>query len=171
MIKTTPLSTDGLLAGISRGRALTDPFNSKRFKNELSTWNKKLERTGFRDIEDRRGNLKSPDRRTIAFDNREKILHFFRTLDWLMVCYPEMPRFERRVMELYSHGLFTKQIVRKVKASDKHVRNVIKRYKYLVLSIIRMMDSTDNPPSLRLISQSVSEVTANAEDRTENKAA
>lgn len=152
-------------------KSLSNPFTSKEFKREQEKWRKKLVKDGFQDLEDASGNLKSPDRRTISFHDRDQVSQFYRVLDWLMACYPQMPSFDRRVMSLYSEGLYVKKIVRRCKASDKHVRNVIKRYKYLVLAIIKMLNDTDNPHPLKPASQLASEVTANADDRVQNKAA
>lgn len=114
-------------------------FNSsKRFKKEDSEWRQILKDSGFEDLEDRRGNIKQPDIRTIAWIHRDEIRDFFLKLDQFMNCYPEMPIFERRVMELYSQGEYVKDIVRVVKSSDRNVRNVIKRYRNLVLALYRL---------------------------------
>lgn len=150
---------------------LADPFNSKHFRDQKKKWDNRLKTDGFKDIESSSSPICAINR-----VKREKLKHsntldFFLHLDWLLTHYADMPKFERKVMELYSDGVFINKITKQVKASDKHVRNVIKRYKHLVKAIICMMGSTDNAPSLRLISKPVSEVTANAEDRVQNKAA
>lgn len=127
--------------------------------------------SGFDDLEDTRGNLKSPDSRTIAFQNQEQIREFFLTLDCFMTHFPEMPKFAYKVMSMYSEGIMVKDIVKASRSSDKHVRNTIKHYKLIVLAIIRMMNHTDFPLSLRLLSKTASEVTADADDQVKNKAA
>jgi hypothetical protein len=103
-------------------------------------WDKKLKILGFEDIEDRKGNLYKPDIRTQAYQNQDRIREFFLTLDHLMSVYPEMPPFERKVLELLSQGVRLNIIVEQTHASDRHVRNVITRYKHLIKAIQRMQD-------------------------------
>jgi len=159
----------GWLPG-ARGEQLADPFRSKSFKKEKAKWNKKLEKSGFIDIEDARGNLKSKDNRTSNYRDRENVRYFFGILDWFMNCYQSMPKFDRRVMQMYSDGEYVKDIVKCSRSSDKHVRNVIKRYRGLVLAIIKMLGSTDNPHILKPPSKPALEVIVN-EDRIQDKAA
>ena len=147
------------------------PFDSKKFKTEKNRWYKRLKKEGFDDIENSGNEFRAHRRQFQDKSKHERALDFFLHLDWLLTFYEEMPSFERRVMELYSDGLYIRDIVKKVKASDKHVRNVIKRYKHLVRTIIRMLTSADNPLSLRLVSNSISEDTANADVRIQDKAA
>lgn len=147
-----------------------DGFGSKKFKGEQAKWYKRLKSEGFEDIE-KSGEFSG---RRALYQNRTKNqikLDFFLHLDWLLTFYEGMPAFERKVMALYSDGKYVKDIVKRVNASDKHVRNVIKRYNYLVKAIIRMLTNTDNALSLRLVSNKVSEDTANAEVRAQDKAA
>lgn len=101
-------------------------------------WDQILKEAGFKDIEDRRGNLKKHDTRTIAYQNQSKIREFFLKLDHLLTIYHEMPRFERQVLERYSQGYHIKQIVKETHASDRHVRNVIDRYHGLIAALMRL---------------------------------
>jgi hypothetical protein len=103
-------------------------------------WDKKLAQEGFKDIEDRKGNLKRHDIRTQAYQNQIRIREFFLLLDHLLTNYPDIPPFERKVLELYSQGQRLNLIVQEVHASDRHVRNVITRYKGLIAAIKRMQD-------------------------------
>lgn len=133
-------------------------------------WKRELEKSGFDDIEDSKERLKNPDNRTIAFENRDKIRDFFLSLDALLTHYKEMPKFERQVMELYSRGIYVRTIVRTTKRSDRLVRNVIKRYKGLVMAINRLNDNADFPPSLNPQSD-VGSGAMDANHETEDQAA
>lgn len=147
-------------------------FNSKEFKAELAHWRKKLKTKGFKDIEDEKGFLKGPNRRTVAFDNRDSIRHWFLTLDCLMNHYKGMPRFERQVMEYYTKGISIVEIAKKMpKVSRTRIKDCIKRYKHLVLAIILMLEADQSAHSSEPSSNQAPEVTANAEDRIQNKAA
>ena len=99
--------------------------------SELHKWNQKLAAEGLFD------EPKEYDRRTIGFENRDPIRDFFLRLDHLMTHYPEMPKFERKVMELYSQGIEVIDIIKRVRASRATVFMCIKRYKNLVIAIQR----------------------------------
>jgi hypothetical protein len=171
-LDVSPLSrmdSGGIKSGALR---MSDPFKSKAFKDEFKLWHKKLEKSGFEDIEDSYGFVSNKfNRRKSNLEDIENVRNWFLTLDSLMTHYPEMPSFDRRVMSLYSSGVRVKDIVKKVKSSKRNVMYCVSRYKHLVLAIIRMTTTAPPAPSLRLISNEVSEVTASAEDRIQNKAA
>jgi len=124
-------------------------YRTKEFHDLSKEWRARLIESGFEDLEDAQENLKSKDKRTIAYENQDEIREFFLRLDHFMYFYPEMPRFERTVMELYSQGVYIKTIVKRVRASDKKVRNVVSRYKKLILAINRLLLNTDFPHILR----------------------
>lgn len=145
-------------------------FKTKKFQKQVDHWKQVLKDTGFVDIEDDHGNLKTGEMRTNALRSPDKTLRFFLTLDHFMMCYPQMPRFEKKVMQMYSDGMHLKKIKAKTKATFWRIKSIIKMYKYLVLAIITMQDCSNNPPPLRLASNKVSEVTQNEEDRIQNKA-
>jgi|ERR1019366_1696355 hypothetical protein len=151
---------------VSRGD-MSNPFNSKEFKKELSHWNKRLEKDGFKDTE----NPKLPLRIVPKAPHQDLILTFFLNLDWLMTHYESMPKFDRKVMEAYSSGKSIKDIAQASKCSYCHARNVIKRYKGLVIALIKMTTHSDLPPTLRLASLRVPEVIESEEDRIFNKTA
>lgn len=102
-------------------------------------WDQLLKKKGFQDIEDRSGNLKGQIKPTISWQNQDLIRNFFLTLDNLLTVYTQMPAFERKVLELYTQGMRIKMIVKKTHASDRHVRNVITRYKHLCMAIQKML--------------------------------
>lgn len=107
-------------------------------KSVKEQWTRELEKDGFKDIEDRHGRIRTYDRRTIAFDNRERLLHFFLQLDQLLTLFKGMPTKERKVMKAYSEGLEIKEIVKKAKLPERTIYRIISRYRSLVLAIEQM---------------------------------
>lgn len=104
-------------------------------------WYEKLADEGFVDIEDKKGNLKQYDRRTIAFENREIICEFFVRLDHYLTQNPNIPEPEKSILILYSEGLYATQIQRKLKVDQWSVKRVIRNYKQIILSIFHTNDS------------------------------
>jgi hypothetical protein len=133
-------------------------YKSDEFKQLSDEWNDKLEKNGFEDHEYSNGKLKKPDERTVSFQNRDKICDFFLVLDQLMTFYPEMPAFERKILQLFSQGIFVTQIAKNLKVNRITVRRVIGRYKGLVLAIERMQAMSHFPHTVRPESESVSGV-------------
>ena len=107
-------------------------------KDLKAQWALNLKKSGFTDIEDHNERLKQYDRRTISFENRDRILAFFLTLDKLMTNYKDMPAFERRIMSFYSNGMRTNEIVIKLRFSRTYVQSVLRRYTGLVIAIQQM---------------------------------
>lgn len=103
----------------------------KKLKEIKSEWYLKLKQTGFVDIEDEYGRIKNHDRRTIAFENRDKILDFFLTLDNFLITQT-LPDLHREILQAYTEGTYIKQICKRVKRSDAYVRNVIRHYKKII---------------------------------------
>lgn len=171
---------DGPLAKLILARgAVKNPFNNPKYKSELKKWDKKLKDEGFKDIEPSNHksngyNLKKEcgPRKQKTVKDWDKTLTFFLHLDCLLTHFTQMPKAERLILEMYSDGARIKDITLKSRCSDKYVRNKIKYYNNLVLAIMRMIHNTDPAPSLRLISEAVLEVTADADDHScKNKAA
>lgn len=147
-------------------------YQTQEFRELQEKWRRKLKQSGFDDLEN--GDFfRAHDIRTAAWANQNDIRDFFIALDHLMTHYPEMPPFERKVMELYSRGIYVKTIVQKTRKSDKTVRNVIKRYRDLLRAIGRLHLPTDFPYLLNPQSDADSEA-PNADERApraSNKAA
>ena len=101
-------------------------------------WDKILKDSGFNDIEDKHVNLKRHDTRTQSFQNQAEIRELFLILDNLLAVADGLPKFERKVLELYSQGTRINVIVSKTRASDRHVRNVIKRYQVICKAFMLM---------------------------------
>ena len=97
-------------------------------------WNAKLKASGFEDIEDSAGRLKSPDGRTIAFESQELIRDFFLSLSsWLndKDSPADVPADHRKILELYINGVHVKGengICEQTGYSDRGVRYVIEKY-------------------------------------------
>lgn len=145
-------------------------YESPAFKELEKVWREKLKQSKFPDIEDSKERLKNPDNRTIAYENQDKIRDFFLSIDSFIAHYPDMPKFERKVMELYSRGIFIRSIVKQLRSSDKHVRNVIKRYKGLIMAVNRLYAHTEFPLSLNPQSDAGSKA-MDANHQTEDQAA
>lgn len=97
-------------------------------------WYLKLAQSGFKDIEDSKGNLKQYDRRTIAFDNRVSIYEFFVSLDHYLTEHPEIPDIDRAVLTLYSEGVFIIEICRQLFLKLATVNRVVMKYKAIVMA-------------------------------------
>lgn len=123
-------------------------MGSREFREIEREWSARLRDSGFDDIEGRGGALKSKDRRTIAFDNRDRIQSFFLMLDHFMHAYEAMPAFDRRVMELYSSGVKITEIVKKLRAKRCNVRRCVARYKGIVRAVEILTLESQFPLSL-----------------------
>lgn len=110
-------------------------MSKKDLKNLKHQWYKALKDNGFLDIEDSKERLKTEERRSVSFQNREIILEFFLKLgEYLM--YTPMTTDERRVLELYVEGkLSKKDIARRLTFSYTKTRNIIRKHKGIVLGL------------------------------------
>lgn len=107
--------------------------NPKELLRRLQAdWYQRLRSSGFKDIEDLRGNLKSYDRRTIAFENREEIADYFRRVEHYLQNHPDLRGDHLRILTLYSQGIFIKAIAKDVGKHRCTVMEIIKRYKKLI---------------------------------------
>jgi len=105
------------------------------YESQRKKWYKKLEKSGFEDIEDKSGNLKQYDRRTIAFDNREKIQAFFLKLDSYLTNTKDIPPKHRKVLELYSAGVHVKGkhgIAKRTRVPVRTINSWLKKYKEII---------------------------------------
>jgi hypothetical protein len=101
-------------------------------------WYLKLAQSGFKDIEDRKGNLKQYDRRTIAFDNRESIYEFFVALDHYLTDHQDIPEPDKSILSLYSDGIFIIEICKQLGLKLSLVNKVISKYKEIVTQLQRI---------------------------------
>lgn len=109
----------------------------KEFMELKAEWDKKLKESGFHDIEDLHGRLKSHDIRTKAFIDRNAILEFFLALDTYLEQTKDLPSVERRILELYSCGIHIKQIAIKLDLGRTKIKDTIRKYRLIVLNIRR----------------------------------
>ena len=115
-------------------------YESKSFKKLQDTWYKKLKKKskgqeGFVDQEDSKENLKQYDRRTIAFENRERICEFFLKVDSYLTTKPNIPTKHIYALELWSKGTRVsgpKGIANKVKLSRRQVFYILKKYRDII---------------------------------------
>jgi hypothetical protein len=110
-------------------------YKKKEFKDLQKEWYDKL-KPDFKDIEDSKGNLKQHDRRTIAFDNRDKLQDFFNKLDTYLTQNDDIPDKDREILELYTQGIHIKGpqgIIELTGWSDATIRKLIRRYKSMLL--------------------------------------
>lgn len=92
-------------------------------------WYQKLRESGFRDIEDANGRLKTPNSRTKGFQDREALLDFFLKLSAYLEETRDIPPRDRRVLELYCDGTYIKIIAVQVGVSRTTVKDIIRKYK------------------------------------------
>jgi hypothetical protein len=100
-------------------------------------WKRKLAKSGFQDIESPSGELHQPNIRTVAWVNRDAIREFFLKLDQYLAKHDGIPPLHRKVLELYSAGVYIVDIVESVHRSRTTVKNIIRRYKRIVLQSYR----------------------------------
>lgn len=101
------------------------------FKSLKDQWYKILKDHGFKDIEDKHGNVKDYNRRTQRFDDREQVLTFFRKLDQ-MLANEWVPSKDRSILSLYTQGLPLKDIVQRSGYGLTTVKSCIKKYKSIL---------------------------------------
>jgi hypothetical protein len=106
---------------------------TKDFKALKSDWDRRLSQSGFKDAEKPSGELRSPDLRTIAWQNRDAIRDFFLALDTYLSTNPDMTPAHRVILEAYSQGTHVKDIVKTSGLSHTTVFSIIRRYKTLIL--------------------------------------
>lgn len=94
-------------------------------------WYKILKQDGFNDIEDKRQNLKQYDRRTQSFDDRQDIMDFFLRIDHYLAV-TEVSPLERKILELYTRGVYVKDIALQINRSRQTVHRIIAIYKNIV---------------------------------------
>ena len=92
-------------------------------------WYKELEKSGFVDIEDSRQNLKQPNIRTVAYQNRDIILEFFLKLDVFLNERRDLNTLHRKILEFYSSGMKHIKIAKLVNRSPRTIRRILARYK------------------------------------------
>lgn len=108
-------------------------YQTKQFKELDSKWRKKLEKSGFPDIEDGKGNLKTYDRRTIAWDNRTRVSTFFTKLEAFLCDDDSLGRRQKRILKLYAEGARVTEISKRTHVTKRYVHYVITKTRRLIL--------------------------------------
>ena len=124
------------------------------FRELERIWRRKLKQDKFQDIEDRKERLIEKNKRTIAYENQELIRDYFLDLDHFMTHFPEMPKFERQVMELYCRGIYICDIAKQTRVKRLKVFRIVRRYKDLIIAINRLYASIHYAPSMNSQSDS-----------------
>ncbi len=106
-------------------------FETKEFKKLNKKWSKILEDNDFEDAE------KAPqlDMRTNAWETKDQTLTFYLKVDHFLTQHPKIPKRHAEIMHLYSDGLYSIEISKKVGRSYAYVRNIIYTYENLILKI------------------------------------
>lgn len=117
---------------------MSNQFNSKEFKDLNAKWRKKLEKSGFEDIENDRGELRSSDSSEyirnfdpIAAGAKEE---YFRRAGFFLYEYKFETELERRIWELHVEGASIREIVRILKK-----RGLKKIYKRRIHELLKPM--------------------------------
>lgn len=109
-------------------------FERPEFIELNREWRKKLKKAKFDDIEKPNEQLHQHNIRTQCWDDREQILEFFLALDDFMQS-ARLPRKHRRILELYSRGIYLTEISVEVRMSYAWVKHVIAKYEKIVLDL------------------------------------
>lgn len=114
-------------------RAFSEALAKQGYSKLKTEWEAKLKASGFEDIEKPTGALKTYDRRTLAWENKELILEFFLKLDQYLTKNGNIDQLDRQTLELYSAGKRIKHITEVTHRSDAWVRSTIRKYKRMIL--------------------------------------
>lgn len=108
-------------------------YERPSFKRLKAEWYDKLGKS-FDDIEDGYENLKTYDRRTQSFEDRDQVAEFFYALDqFLNVSYRLIPTKHWRILNMYSDGKKLTEISSRLGVTDRWVRKIVARYKVIIL--------------------------------------
>lgn len=88
-------------------------------------WDERLAAEGFKDIEDRKGRLKGPNKRTKAWASADATAEFYALLDVYLQERTELSRLERRILELYAQGTRLEAIAWEVFRSLAYVKSKV----------------------------------------------
>ncbi len=98
---------------------MSNPFNSKEFKELNEKWRKKLKKSGFEDIENDKGQLRSSDSSEyvknfdpIAAYAKEE---YFRRAGFFLYSHKFETSLERKIWELHVEGASIREIVKILK--------------------------------------------------------
>lgn len=114
---------------------MANQFQTKQFKKLFQTWNRRLERSGFEDVED----FKQPEpllrrwtnTRMSHFtqDEVEDLKVYFARAREVLLTHKFKNKQERRIWELHSEGFFDKEIARELKITRHRAVTTVRRIK------------------------------------------
>lgn len=114
-------------------------YEEPTFRKLNAEWRKKLSQKGFDDLEDHKENLKSFDRRTQSFDDRDQVLEFFSRLDeFLILSHDIIPKKHQRILELYAEGEKLITISQRLKVSDRWVKKIVATYRFILINSLQL---------------------------------
>jgi len=102
-----------------------NPFRTKKFKELQERWYKKLEKSGFEDVEDMTLNeplLKNWDNfryRKVTPEEYESRTRYYSNCRDVLNTYPFERAIHRRIWELHTEGLSLRQIEKTIKKENK----------------------------------------------------
>lgn len=96
----------------------------------------RLSQAGFEDIETSTGSLKFKNKRTQGFEQQETV----SLISSALCSYIDDPRVklrptEKKILELYSRGIYTKQIIQLTGRSHQTVWKTVRRHKPVALGL------------------------------------
>lgn len=94
-------------------------------------WYDKLKDDGFKDIEDSKHRLKYKDSRTQSFKDQDVIKNFFLDLDYYLSTQ-EIKPLHRKILELYTEGIFITEISKRVDRCVRQVKYIIAHHKEII---------------------------------------
>jgi hypothetical protein len=84
-------------------------YRDKKFIKLKCEWYSKLKDNGFKDLEDTHGRLKQPEKRTIAYNNKERIFNFYMLVGEYINQEPLKPK-HKLILYLWSQGRKVREI-------------------------------------------------------------
>lgn len=102
-------------------------------------WYKILKKDGFNDLENVRNGMKSWSAlniNTARFHDREAVLEFFLKLDSYLSHTKNIKPLHRKILELYSAGLYHQQIADKVNRTKHRIRQILAQHKPKISAFI-----------------------------------
>ena len=111
-------------------------WETNEFKILKQKWEEKLALDGFSE------NLKELQKKTILYQNRERILDFFMKLDEYLYKCRKIPQTHRKILNLYKEGIHIagkNGIEQQTGLSNSGIRKIINIYKIRVLKYYGML--------------------------------
>lgn len=108
-------------------------YKDPRFIELKIEWQFKLKESGFIDVEDHRERLRQYDRRTIGWENRDRIRDFFIRLEQFLE-ENDVKEVERNILTLYIQGAPLREIAVRLGLGlgRTKVKDTIRKYKRLL---------------------------------------